>query len=139
MNMSFDVRKIMFDKMVFGPSLAFLKNISRTFLVYVLNYWSLHWNWPWISKCDKNESKLHTAQGKTYKTVTFAYLIVMANIYKILALFLCIVIVIIFTVFSIILAVVIDSKVKPDKNGRLSLIQFCSCSYVKPILETKLI
>ena len=73
-----------------------------------------------------NESKLQIEQRKAYETVAFAYLIVMANVYKILALFLCIVIVIIFTVFAIILAVVIDSKVKPDKNGRLSLIEFCS-------------
>ena len=65
-----------------------------------------------------NESKLQIAQGKTYDTVAFAYLIVMANVYKILALFLCIVIVVIITIFSIILAVVIDNKVKPDKNGK---------------------
>ena len=73
-----------------------------------------------------NESKLQIEQRKAYETVAIAYSIVMANVYKILALFLCIVIVIIFTMFSIILAVVIDSKVLPDKNGRLPFIQFCS-------------
>ena len=50
----------------------------------------------------------------------------MANVYKILALVLCLVIVVIITIFSIVLAVVLDNEYKPDKNGKSTLAQFAS-------------
>ena len=82
-----------------------------------------------------NEYKLHTSKGKTYPTVAFANQSKMANIYK-MFLVLCLVIVAIIASVGIILAVLIDSNVKPVKNnnGKLLYFQFCLSRY-KAILH----